>query len=69
MTDDLLHLWLGMFPNLSNHVLGKIVDFYGGAEGLWNAGEDELRAHLTEKQSGMILQSRDEKKIIAYKTD
>lgn len=67
MTDDLLHLWLGMFPNLSNHVLGKIVDFYGGAEGLWNAGEDELRAHLTEKQSGMILQSRDEKKIIAYK--
>ena len=32
MTDDLLHLWLGMFPNLSNYVLGKIVDF------LWRSG-------------------------------
>ncbi len=67
MDSDLLHLWLGMFPNISNTVMGRILDFFGGAESLWNVDEKDIRENLTEKQSDAILKSRDINKIIDYK--
>lgn len=64
---DLLHLWLGMFPDIMNMTMGKILAYFGGIQELWEAPEHEIRGALTEKQSGTILELRDEKKIIAYK--
>lgn len=67
MDEDLLHLWLGMFPNILNSTMGKILDFFGGAENLWYADERDIKDNLTEKQSNLILKSRDENRIKEYK--
>ena len=64
---DLLHLWLGMFPDITNMTMGKILEYFDGLQELWEAPEHEVMGALTEKQSSMILGLRDEKKIIAYK--
>lgn len=67
MNEDLLHLWLGMFPNMLNGVRKKIVDYYGGVKGLWEADADDLREHLMETQAETILSSRKEEFVIDYR--
>lgn len=67
MDNDLIQLWIGMFPDRLNGALEKVLDYFGGPEELWHAPEQMIREALTEKQSERILQIRDEKKIIAYK--
>lgn len=67
MDHDLFHLWLGMFPDIMNMTMGKILAYFGGIRELWEAPEHEIIGALTEKQSRMILELRDERKIIAYK--
>lgn len=67
MEYDLIRLWLGMISDMGNAALGRILDYFGGPEELWNVPEHVLREMLTEKQSERILCTRDEKKIIAYK--
>ena len=67
MEYDLIRLWLGMISDMGNAALGRILDYFGGPEELWNVPEHVLRETLTEKQSERILCTRDEKKIIVYK--
>ena len=64
---DLLHLWLGMFPDITNMTMGKILAYFGGLQELWEAPDREVQGALTEIQGSKILELRDEKKIIAYK--
>ncbi len=67
MNEDLLNLWLGMMPGITNIVMGKILDFFGGARALWDADEKDINENLTEYQSSSILKTRDINKIINYK--
>lgn len=67
MDEDLLNLWLGTCPNVSNLVMGKILDFFGGAEELWNADEKDIKENLTENQSRELLKFRDISKLNEYK--
>lgn len=67
MEYDLIRLWLGMISDMGNAALGRILDYFGGPEELWNVPEHVLRETLTEKQSERILCTRDEKEIIVYK--
>ena len=62
---DLLHLWLGMFPDITNMTMGKILAYFGGLQELWEAPDREVQGALTEIQGSKILELRDEKKIIA----
>ena len=64
---DLLHLWLGMFPDITNMTMVKILAYFGVLQELWEAPDREIQGALTEIQGSKILELRDEKKIIAYK--
>lgn len=65
-SDGLLYLWLGMFPNITNMILNKMISSFGGVRELWEADEQLLRDRLTEKQCRYILESRDKEKIRSY---
>ena len=47
MEYDLIRLWLGMISDMGNAALGRILDYFGGPEELWNVPEHVLRETLT----------------------
>ena len=52
---DLLHLWIGMFPDITNTTMGKILAYFGGLQELWEAPDREVLGALTEIQGLSLI--------------
>ncbi|MGN0394088.1 MAG: DNA-processing protein DprA [Coprococcus sp.] len=66
MTEELLHLWIGMINGISSAVLGRIIEYFGGLEALWETDEEALKDNIKEKYAVSIIKSRNPDKIEEY---
>ncbi len=66
MNEELLYLWMGMFPRITNLQMTGILEIFDGMEGLWNAKEKQVREKLAPYCSKEILKSRSRDNILRY---